>query len=44
MTPTPDLHVLGIDVDLADLPEVFADSLVEGAITGNVIGTVCTCR
>jgi hypothetical protein len=37
------LHVLRIDVDLADFSEVFAKGTVERPITRCIVGGVCTC-
>jgi len=44
MATTSNLHVLGIDVEIANFSKVLAESAVEWPITRGVISTVCAWR
>jgi hypothetical protein len=44
MTATSHLHIAGINMELANLPEVFAECLVQWSVARGIVGTIRTCR
>jgi hypothetical protein len=44
MATTPHFYIVGINMELANLPEVFAECLIQWSIAQSIVSTIRTCR
>jgi hypothetical protein len=44
MTTTSNLHIFGIDMNIAHFPKALAQGAIEWSITGGIVGPICNCR